>query len=217
MENHFRDVSKMVTIGGGAERATNDVELTRYACYIIAQNGNASKKPKVAAAQAYFALQTRKQELIQQRDKDMERLITRQKFTESDKRISETVLEKGMSSRGLSIIKDSGNKKMYGGKTTTEMKKVYGITNTRTPLANRTPNVVLAAKSLANEMTAVNLEKFPIDTFNDIREENDGNNLKVRNALSESGIVPDKMPPAEDTEKILKRFKAEDKKKAIEE
>lgn len=217
VENHFHDVMKMVSIGYGNDRAVNDVKLTRYACYIIAQNGNAAKKPKIAAAQAYFAYQTRKQELSEQREHDMERLIARQKFTESDKRMSEAVLEKGMSGRGLGIIKNSGDKRMFGGKTTNQMKVQYGITNPRTPLANRMPNVVLAAKSLANEMTATNLENYTIDTFSDVRAENDGNNDEVRKALIERGIEPEKLPPAEDTDRILHRVKVEDKKHAIEE
>ena len=105
VDNHFRHVSHMVTIGSGSTRLIDDVSLTRYACYIIAQNGNAAKKPAIAAAQAYFAIQTRKQELVVQRDFDIERLIARQKFTESDKRISEAIIEKGISGQGLGRIK----------------------------------------------------------------------------------------------------------------
>lgn len=216
VENHFRDVPKMVSIGYGNERNIGDVRLTRYACYIIAQNGNASKKPNIAGAQSYFALQTRKQELSEQRDYDIKRLIARHEFTESDKRISTAILEKGMSPRGLSVIKTDGDKKMFGGHSTSQMKVRYGITNKKTPLANRAPNVVLAAKSLANEMTAKNLEDYAIDTFADIRNENNGNNTEVRKALLERGIVPENLPPEEDTDKVMRRFSSEDRKKALE-
>ena len=216
VENHFRHVSTMVTIGSGGERLVGDVQLTRYACYIAAQNGNAAKKPAIAAAQAYFASQTRKQELIEQRGSDLERLIARQKFAESDKRISEAIIEKGMSGRGLARIKSAGDKVMYGGNNTTQMKHRYGITNIKTPLANRTPNVVLAAKSLANEMTATNLEQYTIDTFHDIKNENNDNNKVVRSALVERGIVPEELPPAEDTDKIMKRLQSEERRKALE-
>lgn len=216
VDNHFRHVSNMVQLGSGSQRLIDDIELTRYACYIIAQNGNAAKKPAVAGAQAYFAIQTRRQEVLEQRENDIERLIARQKYTESDKRISVAVMEKGISGRGLGQIKSSGDKKLYGGKSTTEMKKQYGITNPRTPLANRTPNVVLAAKSLANEMTAQNLSDYPIEGFDSIKDENDGNNAEVRKTLLLRGIVPEHLPPAEDTDKIMSRLKAQGKKRAIE-
>lgn len=216
VENHIRHVSKMVQLGSGSERLVNDVKLTRYGCYIVAQNGNAAKKPAIAAAQAYFAHQTRRQELAVQRDFDIERLIARQKYTESDKRISEAIVEKGISGRGLGQIKSSGDKKLYGGKSTKEMKAQYGITNPRTPLANRTPNVVLAAKSLANEMTATNLADYPIEGFDSIKAENDDNNVEVRKTLITRGIVPEEMPPAEDTDKIMSRIKADEKHKEIE-
>lgn len=216
VEDHFRQVSTMVTVGSGADRIVENIELTRYACYIIAQNGSPGKKPKIAAAQAYFAIQTRQQELSVQREYDMERLIARQKFTESDKHMSEAIMEKGMSGRGLATIKDSGIRKLYGGKTTKQMKKQYGITKAGIPLANRAPNVVLAGMSFANEMTAVNLERLPIDTFREIKAENDGNNEAARNAMIERGIVPEEVPPGEDTAQVMKRFKKDEKRKTLE-
>lgn len=215
VENHFRDIPKMVSIGYGNERNIGDVKITRYGCYIVAQNGSAARKPKIAAAQAYFALQTRRQELSEQYNSDIKRLIARHEFSESDKRLSGAVVEKGISPRGLANIKVEGDKQMFGGKTTSEMKKVYGIANPKTPLANRAPNVVLAAKSLANEMTTTNLESYSIDTYDDILDENNGNNSEVRKALLERGIAPETMPPEEDTDKVMRRVKAADKKKAI--
>ncbi|MBL8160065.1 DNA damage-inducible protein D [Candidatus Saccharibacteria bacterium] len=217
VENHFRDIPKMVSIGYGNERNIGDVRITRYGCYIIAQNGSAARKPKIAAAQAYFALQTRKQELAERHDSDIKRLIARHEFTESDKRLSGAVLEKGVHPRGLAQIKQEGDKSMFGGKSTDEMKRAYGIVNKRIPWANRAPNVVLAAKSLANEMTATNLEDYAIDSYPQIMDENKGNNTEVRKALLERGIIPEEMPPEEDTDKIMRRVAAEDKRKALEE
>lgn len=217
VENHFHDVMKMVPLGSGSERAVSDVELTRHACYVIAQNGSAAKKPAIAAAQAYFAIQTQRQERVVLREFDIERLIARQKYTDSDKHISEAVMEKGIDGHGLGNVKSSGDKVMFGGKATAQMKKQYGITKRGTPLANRMPNVILAAKTLANEMTATNLAQYPIDGYESIRGENDGNNANVRTALGESGIVPEEMPPAEDTDRVLQRLKTEYKRKAIEE
>lgn len=217
VENHFHDIMKMVSIGYGNERAINDIELTRHACYVIAQNGSAAKVPAIAAAQAYFAIQTQRQERAVEREFDIERLVARRKYSDSDKNLSESVMEKGISGRGLGEIKSSGDKVMFGGNTTAKMKKQYGITKRNTPLANRMPNVVLAAKTLANEITSQNLADYPIDTFDAIKEENDGNNSEVRKTLLIRGIVPEHLPPAEDTDVIIKRIKAEDKKKAIEE
>jgi len=216
VENHFRHVSKMVSVGYGNDRDIGDVELTRYACYIVTQNGNAAIKPRIAEAQSYFALQTRKQELSEQRDYDIKRLIARHEYSESEKHITGAVLEKGVSQRGLSIVKAEGDKAMFGGNTTQQMKQKYGITNPKTPLANRAPNVVLAAKSLANEMTAKNLEDFPIEGIDSIKDENSGNNLEVRRALIQRGIVPESMPPEEDTDKVMRRLMAEDKKQSLE-
>jgi DNA-damage-inducible protein D len=216
VENHFRDVPKMVSIGYGNERNIGDVELTRHACYVVAQNGNATLKPRIAEAQTYFALQTRKQELQQQRDIDLKRLIARHEYTESEKQISGAVLEKGISPRGLGAIKAEGDKVMFGGYTNKQMKEKYGITSPKTPLANRAPNVILAAKSLANEMTAKNLEDLPIEGFASIKGENNDNNSEVRNALVQRGIVPEAMPPEEDTDKVMRRMVAEDKRQATE-
>lgn len=215
VDNHFRNVSKMVSIGYGNNRSTNDIELTRYACYIIAQNGNAAWKPAIAEAQAYFAIQTRKQELSAQHDRDIERLIHRQKFTESDKSVSGAIMEKGISGQQLGKIKSSGDSELFGGKTSKEVKEVYGVPSKK-PWANRAPNVVLAAKSLANEMTATKLAEWPIDSYDDIKTENDDNNAELRKALGERDIVPEKMQPAEDTERVLKRVQAEEKRKALE-
>lgn len=215
VESHFRHVSKMATIGLGKTRTIVDIELTRYACYIAAQNGNAAIKPKIAEANAYFATQTRKQELAEQREADFQRLVARQKYSESDKKMTQALHYKGIEGEAIGRIKGSGDKELYGGKTTSQMKKRYEIDDPNKPLADKTPSVVLAAKSLANEMTSTNLANLPIDTFSDIKEENDGNNKVLRGALADRGFTPEDMPAEEDTAIIMKRIKDEDNRRAL--
>lgn len=175
-KNHFDHMDKMVTIGSKTERHIADIRLTRYACYIIAQNGNAAKKPEIAAAQAYFAVKTRRQEVAEQ-IKHKERLEARDKYDLLDNRLTEALVEK-------------------------DMRAHYGVINPYESLADHTPNIVLTAKSLANEITAHNLEQYPIDTFDDIKGENEDNNHAVRQTLIKRGITPEDLPPAEDTKKI---------------
>ena len=157
VDNQFEHVLKMVPIGYGNERSIDDIRLTRFACYIIAQNGNPTIKPKIAEAQGYFATQTRKRELDEQYREDVNRLARRQEFTESDKRLSGNVLEVGVSSRGLGIIKSQGDTAYFGGKTSTQVKQTYGI-DIKRPWADKASNVVLAGKALANELTASSVE-----------------------------------------------------------
>lgn len=211
VENHIRHMSNMVSVGYGNDRSIVDVQLTRYACYIIAQNGNAAKKPKIAQAQAYFAAQTRKQELRAQYDEDMKRLAIRQEFSESDKRISSAIMEQDIHPRGLGIIKKEGDKRFFGGNTTADIKKQYGITRNKAPWADRAPNVVLAAKTLANEITSTNIEKYGISGFPNILDENNENNSQVRETLVGRGIIPERERPAEDIAKIKQRVNRLDK------
>lgn len=206
VENHFLDIQEMVQVGSDAIRQTDDVQLTRYACYVIAQNGNPTKKPRIAEAQAYFALQTRKQEIYEQYGEDMKRLAIRQEFSVADKMLSSTVMEAGIHPRGLGEIKSKGDKTFFGGNSSSDMKAKYGIMKKETPWANRAPNVVLAGKTLANEMTATNIENRGIANFPSILDENNENNQRVRDALVDSGIIPEDQPPAEDTEIIKKRI-----------
>lgn len=206
VENHFRDFTKMVQVGSAAAREIDDVKLTRLACYVIAQNGNPTKKARVAEAQSYFAIQTRKQELTEVYLEDMKRLAIRQEFSVADKRLSESVVEAGIHPTGLGIIKSDGDKVFFGGNTSKSMKVKYGITTEKTPWANRAPNVVLAGKTLANEMTSTNIQHRGIGTFPAVLTENSDNNARVRKALMDSGIVPEEQPAAEDTEDIKKRI-----------
>ncbi len=207
VENHFRVDLKMVSIGYGNMREIEDVRLTRHACYLVAQNGNPAQKPRIAQAQVYFATQTRKQELREQLDIDMKRLAARLEFTESDKRLSSAVMEQDISPRGLGVIKKEGDQALFGGKSTSQMKKVYGITKAGIPWADRAPNVVLAAKSFANAMTATNIEKYGVSGYDEIRDENNDNNASVRETMIDRGIVPETEPPAEDTKVIERRVK----------
>lgn len=219
VDNHFLDFQEMVPLGSGATRNTDDVKLTRYACYVIAMNGNPTKKARVAEAQSYFAVQTRKQELHEQYAEDMKRLAIRQEFSLADKRLSANVMELGVHPRGLGEIKAEGDKRFFGGQSSNDMKQRYGIIKKETPWANRAPNVVLAGKTLANEMTATNIEQRGDGTFPYILDENNQNNERVRAALIDSGIVPEDQSPAEDTEDIKKRVRQIEKitpKKVIE-
>lgn len=210
VENHFRHVSNMVSIGYGNDRKVDDIRLTRFACYVIAQNGNPTIKPKIAEAQSYFAVQTRKQELAGEYAQDMARLARRQEFSESDKRLSSNIMEAGMSSRGLARIKSEGDRSLFGGKTSKEIKRKLG-TGTK-PWANKAHNVVLAGKTFANEMTAANIENFGISAYDEVLNDNNDNNAAVRKTINEQqGVFPEDFQPAEDTDKIKKRVERRDR------
>ena len=210
VENHFRHVSNLVSIGYGNPRSVDDIRLERYACYVIAQNGNAAKKPKIAEAQSYFAVQTRRQELADQHQYDMARLARRQEFSESDKRLSANIMETGISPRGLAQIKNEGDKSFFGGKSSKKIKDRLGTGGK--PWANKAHNVVLAGKTLANEMTAANIENFGVSSFEGVLNDNNDNNSAVRKTIREQqGMNPEEFSPAEDTEAIKKRVAKHDR------
>lgn len=207
VENHFEEVLKMVSLGynNATSRSIKDVKLTRYACYVIAQNGNPTKKPRIAEAQNYFATQTRKQEIAEKYHQDMDRLARRREFTESDKRLSSSIMEAGISPRGLAIIKSDGDKSFFGGKTNKQMKRKLNTGSK--PWANKAHNVVLAGKTLANEMTAANIENYGISSYDSILHDNNDNNDAVRTTIrNQQGMNPEDFPAAEDTEKIQRRI-----------
>ena len=208
--NHFRDVTKMVKIGLGSERTIDDVMLTRYACYLIAQNGD-PRKEEIAFAQTYFALQTRKQEIIEERIRLQERLLARQKLTESETELSKNIFERGVDESGFGRIRSKGDSALFGGNTTAQMKKKLGTPDSR-PLADFLPTVTIAAKNLATEITNHNVKQNDLKGEPSITTEHVQNNKSVRNMLVERGIKPEELPPEDDLKKLERRVKSAEKK-----
>lgn len=212
--DQFAEVSKLVPIGSGAERAVKDYMLTRYACYLIAQNGD-PKKEEIAFAQSYFAVQTRKQELIEERITYFERSEARGRLRESEKRLSQNIYERGVDDAGFGRIRSKGDVALFGGNTTQQMKERLGVKSNR-PLADFLPTLTIAAKNLATEMTNYNVEQKDLQGESAITVEHVQNNSSVRSMLGERGIKPEKLPPAEDMKKLERRAKAAEKKIARE-
>ena len=202
----------MVRLGSGAERAVDDFMLTRYACYLIAQNGDPRKEP-IAFAQSYFAIQTRRQELIEERMRLQARLDARERLRESEKTLSQTIYERGVDDAGFGRIRSKGDAALFGGHATQVMKDRYGITGTRA-LADFLPTLTIAAKNLATEMTNHNVLQEDLHGENDITGEHVQNNKSVRDMLGRRGIRPEKLPPEDDIKKLERRGKSEEKKLA---
>jgi DNA-damage-inducible protein D len=209
-DDHFRGVTKMVKLGSSAERAIDDFMLTRYACYLIAQNGDPRKEP-IAFAQSYFATQTRKQELIEDRMRLQARLDARGRLRESEKTLSQNIYERGVDDSGFGRIRSRGDAALFGGHTTQAMKDRFGITKTR-PLANFLPTLTIAAKNLATEITNHNVSHDNLLGEHAITHEHEQNNKSVRDMLGQRGIKPEQLPPEEDIKKLERRVKAEEKK-----
>jgi DNA-damage-inducible protein D len=208
--DHFRGVTKMVRLGSGADRPIDDLMLTRYACYLIAQNGDPRKEP-IAFAQSYFAMQTRKQELIEERMRLQARLDARERLRESEKSLSQNIYERGVDDAGFGRIRSKGDAALFGGHTTQAMKDHYGITQTR-PLADFLPTLTIAAKNLATEMTNHNVGQDNLHGEQAITREHEQNNHSVRGMLGQRGIQPERLPPEEDIKKLERRVKTEEKK-----
>mgnify|MGYP005763922315 CR=1 FL=1 len=206
--DHFREVTKMVQLGSGATRNIRDYMLTRYACYLIAQNGD-PKKEEIAFAQSYFAVQTRKQELIEERISYIERMTGREQLKDSEKRLSQNIYERGVDEKGFGRIRSKGDKALFGGHTTQDMKDHYGIKSG--PLADHLPTLTIAAKNLATEMTNYNVEDKNLQGEPSITEEHIQNNQSVRSMLGQRGIRPEELPPAEDIKKLERRVKKQEK------
>ena len=209
VSDHFRDVTKMVPLGSGSTRNIADIMFTRYACYLIAQNGD-PKKDEIAFAQSYFAVQTRKQELIEERLEQLNRLQLRDQLRTSEKRLSQNIFERGVDDVGFGRIRSRGDAALFGGKTTADMKKMYGVTSGA--LADRLPPITIAAKNLATEMTNLNVEEKDLYGETPITTEHIQNNKSVRKMLGERKIKPESLPPAEDIKKVERRIKSEEKK-----
>ncbi len=210
VSDHFREVTKMVQLGSGSKREVKDYILTRYACYLIAQNGD-PKKEEIAFAQSYFAFQTRKQELIEDRIAYIERTEARGRLKESEKRLSQNIYERGVDDAGFGRIRSKGDRALFGGHTTQDMKVILGVKDNR-PLADFLPTLSIAAKNLATEMTNYNVEEKDLSGEMPITDEHIQNNRSVRAMLGQRGIKPEELPPSEDIKKLERRVKTQEKK-----
>lgn len=209
IEYHFPDVRKMITKGKGAKDEIDDILLTRYACYLIAQNGD-SRKEEIAFAQNYFAVQTRRAELVEQRLLEFERVKAREKLSQTEKQLSGILYERGVDSQGFAIIRSKGDQALF--RLNTQMlKRKMGVPDSR-PVADFLPTISIKAKDLAAEMTGLNVQSKDLKGQNKIEKEHVDNNKAVRDMLTKRGIVPENLPPAEDVKKLQRKLDGDEKK-----
>lgn len=207
--DHFAHVRKMVTLGSNAQREVDDYMLTRYACYLIAQNGD-SRKSEISFAQNYFAVQTRRAELVQKRILDYERVQARMKLAETEKLLSGVLYERGVDGKGFAMIRSKGDKALFR-LDTALLKRKMGVPDSR-PLADFLPTIAIKAKDFAAEMTSVNVQQKDLYGQRAIEQEHIDNNLAVRKMMLDRGIVPENLPVGEDVKKVERKLKSEEKK-----
>lgn len=207
--NHFPDIRKVIEAGKGAQHTIDDIALTRYACYLIAQNGD-SRKEEIAFAQNYFAVQTRRAEVIEQRLLEFERVKAREKLSQTEKQLSGILYERGVDNVGFGIIRSKGDQALFK-LTTVQLKKKMGVPDNR-PVADFLPTISIKAKDLAAEMTGLNVQSKDLKGQSRIESEHIANNTAVRNMLTQRGIIPENLPPADDVKKVQRKLDSDDKK-----
>lgn len=208
IEYHFPDVRKTIQMPKGAEKEIDDILLTRYGCYLIAQNGD-SRKQEISFAQNYFAVQTRRAELVEQRLLEYERIKAREKLSQTEKQLSGILYERGVDSQGFAVIRSKGDQALFR-LNTNMLKKKMKVPESR-PVADFLPTISIKAKDLAAEMTGLNVQNKNLKGQLNIEEEHIDNNVAVRNMLTNRGIVPEDLPPAEDVKKLQRKLDGDEK------
>lgn len=210
LEDHFVDFNKTIKMPKNAQKEIEDVALTRYACYLVAQNGDSSK-PEIAFAQTYFAVQTRKQEIIEKRLLETERVIAREKLSKTEKKLSGIIYERGVDDKGFAIIRSKGDESLFGGYNTSEMKTKLGVPAKR-PLADFLPTLTIKAKDFATELTSHNVIEKDLQGEKHIGDEHIDNSAAVRKILVQRGVKPENLPAETDVRKLKRRIEGEEKK-----